>query len=378
MKQRTVFAVILTLSLAAGLAAQTHGTQAAWDRGLGYRAAQPVEVPALQAVNGEPPGSPTVANPPSKVRFMMLGNSITAATCYQPFVWAHILHDTLDRYMQFVGTSITNHGSGVTCAGIPYYLPTEGHAGWNSGNIRDSIGRWLAYDHPDVVTMHVGTNNFWNDPAITPALITATLKDFSTIIDSIRKDNPAAKILVAQIIPMGNSAKSYEGSKMLDDSIPAWAAARTTPGSPIEVVDMRTGYDTVHWYSDTYHVHPNEAGAQWMADKLYATLTHLNWLGGPQSVNEGTEAPASYSLGQNYPNPFNPSTRISYSLPAAGYVDLKVYDVLGREVASLVNERRAAGRYTAHWDARAMPSGVYFYCLTAGRFIETKKLVVLK
>jgi hypothetical protein len=95
--------------------------------------------------------------------------------------------------------------------------------------------------------------------------------------------------------------------------------------------------------------------------------------------------PAKFALLQNYPNPFNPSTAISFSLPSKSFVLLKVFDVMGREVATLVNEELAAGNHYRQWDASNVSSGVYFYRLSArttsgqsGSFVETKKLVLLR
>ena len=88
--------------------------------------------------------------------------------------------------------------------------------------------------------------------------------------------------------------------------------------------------------------------------------------------------PSNYSLEQNYPNPFNPSTTISYSLPKAGAVKLIVYDILGREVANLVNKEQNVGNYKVQFDASTLTSGIYFYRLQSGGFVETKKLVLLR
>ncbi len=85
-----------------------------------------------------------------------------------------------------------------------------------------------------------------------------------------------------------------------------------------------------------------------------------------------------YELSQNYPNPFNPSTTINYSIKSAGEVTLKVYDMLGTEVASLVNERKEPGNYSVAFNATNIPSGIYVYRLTADKFVETKKLILLK
>ena len=88
--------------------------------------------------------------------------------------------------------------------------------------------------------------------------------------------------------------------------------------------------------------------------------------------------PEVATLEQNYPNPFNPSTQINYSIPKATNVTLKVYDVLGREIATLVNERKQSGAYKVTWNAEGVPTGVYFYRIVAGEFIETKKMVLIR
>jgi photosystem II stability/assembly factor-like uncharacterized protein len=97
------------------------------------------------------------------------------------------------------------------------------------------------------------------------------------------------------------------------------------------------------------------------------------------NVNESiVEEAKNYVLRNNYPNPFNPITIISYSIPKAGYVALKIFDIIGREVATLVNEEKSVGEYEVEWDATGLPSGIYFYRLLAGSFVETKKMVLMK
>ncbi len=98
------------------------------------------------------------------------------------------------------------------------------------------------------------------------------------------------------------------------------------------------------------------------------------------------ELPIEFSLEQNFPNPFNPTTTIEYSIPNVGannfssqqHVQLKIYDVLGREVATLVNKEQTAGKYSVKFDASQLNSGVYFYTLRAGSFISTKKMILMK
>jgi hypothetical protein len=97
------------------------------------------------------------------------------------------------------------------------------------------------------------------------------------------------------------------------------------------------------------------------------------------SIREtGSETPSSYSLEQNHPNPFNPSTEIGFQISDHGLVTLKVYDVLGREVATLVNEVREPGTYNVRWDAGGVSSGAYFYRIMAGSFAQTRRMLVLK
>ena len=100
--------------------------------------------------------------------------------------------------------------------------------------------------------------------------------------------------------------------------------------------------------------------------------------GGVTSVCDKTNKIKSFKLFQNYPNPFNPSTKISYSIPYRSYVALKVYDVLGNEVATLVNGENGSGTYKAKFNAAHLASGIYFYRLTAGNFVETKKMLLLR
>ncbi|MCA0444604.1 MAG: T9SS type A sorting domain-containing protein [Bacteroidetes bacterium] len=98
---------------------------------------------------------------------------------------------------------------------------------------------------------------------------------------------------------------------------------------------------------------------------------------GIEENNAGVK-PVSFSLSQNYPNPFNPATVINYQLPVNSMTKLKIYDVIGREVATLVNEMKPAGRYQVTFNAGHLSSGVYFYRIEAGSFVQTKKLILVK
>jgi hypothetical protein len=93
---------------------------------------------------------------------------------------------------------------------------------------------------------------------------------------------------------------------------------------------------------------------------------------------EGNRIPDKFALYQNYPNPFNPVTRIRFDLPRSQDVQLVVYDILGRQVAILANEKMVAGTHEFQWHAEKIPSGIYFYRISAGDFVQTNKMILLK
>jgi len=130
---------------------------------------------------------------------------------------------------------------------------------------------------------------------------------------------------------------------------------------PVGLIDMVTlGSEVSAWatgISDTvYHYHKIMTGVD----------------GHPQPI------PREFSLGQNYPNPFNPVTHFGFLISDFGFVSLKVYDMLGREVATLINEEKTPGEYEVTWDASTMPSGIYFYRIKAEGVVETRKLIILR
>jgi hypothetical protein len=102
--------------------------------------------------------------------------------------------------------------------------------------------------------------------------------------------------------------------------------------------------------------------------------------GGVSFVEEEeiNEVPTEFLLSQNYPNPFNPSTKIKYSVPQSSNVMIKVFDILGKEIETLINEEKPIGTYEITWYAEGLPSGVYFYQLKAGDYMSVKKMILLK
>ncbi len=137
----------------------------------------------------------------------------------------------------------------------------------------------------------------------------------------------------------------------------------------------------------------NNAISQTFTVELNAEPTMLafdpnNWIlkdfNGVTDVDDETESPVTFTLEQNYPNPFNPTTTIKYTIPKLNGVEtrystsLRIYNILGKEVATLVNKRQAPGFYEVQFDASNLPSGVYFYTLRVGNFVATKKMILMK
>ena len=146
------------------------------------------------------------------------------------------------------------------------------------------------------------------------------------------------------------------------------------------------GNDGGHFYTDV-----NSGSNSWFLNdpSVGASLKNASGhlpvyadfaFGVPTNIFNTKEIPASYVLYQNYPNPFNPFTIINYQLPTAGYVSLKIYDLLGKEVAVLVNEYQPAGIYNSQFliGNSQLTSGVYFYQLKVGNFVQTKKMMLIK
>jgi hypothetical protein len=115
-------------------------------------------------------------------------------------------------------------------------------------------------------------------------------------------------------------------------------------------------------------------------DEVYSGFWYINQT--LVGISDEQLIPKNFELYPNYPNPFNPSTKIKYSVPvgANGHtpLQLKVYDILGREIATLVNEKKAPGNYEVNFNAKNLPSGVYLYRIQAGSFKEVRKMILLK
>ena len=214
-----------------------------------------------------------------KWQVMLLGDSITAGTCY-PQLTSKALISAGHSNFQFIGTQ-TNADA---CNGAPN-VKGEGHGGYlvtyltdntHAADQRGTLDELLTWatEKPEIVVMHYGTNDAWSES--TP--VAKILSGYTNVVTRFRAQNPSVIFVVAQIIPMApndSPCSSCDATiKSLNQQIPSWAATNGTSSSPIYVVDVNTGFNVPTDTNDG--VHPNLTGAQKMADKMSAGIIALN------------------------------------------------------------------------------------------------------
>lgn len=160
--------------------------------------------------------------------------------------------------------------------------------------------------------------------------------------------------------------------------LPGWLSTSIDTGvcAPQTSVEVTVTFDATNLdtgnYFSTLMIRSNDPLREDVVIPVRVSVTSIT------GVDDTLTIPVAFNLAQNFPNPFNPGTKIIFALPIESSVRLTVYDIIGREVAVLVNEMKLAGYYSVSWDASAMPSGIYFYRLRAGQFTETKRMILMK
>jgi hypothetical protein len=200
---------------------------------------------------------------------------------------------------------------------------------------------------------------------------TINFQDYHHMQDSLTSAyREVAGKLQARVIPVGIA---WKNAILEDPSADLWISDYSHPTLKGSYLAACTFYAAVFNASPvglTYTVGLSAADAAFLQKHAAATLTFF------ALSNEAM--PSLYHLAQNYPNPFNPETKIKYEIKEASLVRLAVHNILGREVAVLVNEEKPAGKYDVKWDASKIASGIYFYTLQAGIFRETKRMMLIK
>jgi len=165
-----------------------------------------------------------------------------------------------------------------------------------------------------------------------------------------------------------------EGVKIFsyDSNFDSTSPQGSFKSKPVGVEYIGNDFKTITFSFPLYYLNKESA-------KELVEFILINKFDEPMPVEDNLQnIPTKYALEQNYPNPFNPSTKIEFQIPASGLVHLKVYDILGREVATLLNEELQPGNYKIDFDASDFASGIYFYTMNAGSFVSTKKMILVK
>jgi polyhydroxybutyrate depolymerase len=171
-----------------------------------------------------------------------------------------------------------------------------------------------------------------------------------------------AKSVTAEVFTTDTNVTSITGTLNFRNILPGQVSTNATHST--HKIYTKNGLGSMEFI-----VHIFSSGHFFWSDTLAFTVT---------GIENETNQPIEYELKQNYPNPFNPTTKINFAIPQKGYVTLKVYNILGKEIVTLDSGEKPAGTYELTWDATNLPSGVYFYQLLAGSFVETKKMILMK
>jgi lysophospholipase L1-like esterase len=242
---------------------------------------------------------------------MALGDSITGSPgCWRALLWNRLQSNGFTS-IDFVGT-LPPQGCGVSYDG-----ENEGHGGALVTNVADQnqLPGWLSATRPDIVLMHFGTNDVWNNRS--PATILAA---YGKLVDQMRASNPNMKVLVAQIIPMtpSNCPECAQRVVNLNNAVPAWASSKSTAQSPVVVVDQWTGFNTATDTGDG--VHPNDAGIRKISDRWYPALT---------AALSGT-TPGSPTVGPTSASPSTAAPTVTTTSPSSVRTCAATYQVAGQ------------------------------------------------
>ncbi len=177
---------------------------------------------------------------------------------------------------------------------------------------------------------------------------------------------------------ISSPATTMTGLSFLSNTTSAWFSTGTNPYRTTNNGSSWTLQTLSPFTGSIQHMNFADTSSGWAVTSNGEVLHYRPSAITGVEPNPGERIPTRFALEQNYPNPFNPTTMIKYQMPASGNVSLKVFDVLGREIVTLVDGQEGVGEHTVEFNASALSTGVYFYQLQAGAYVETKKLMILK
>ena len=338
------------------------------------------------------------------IKIMPVGNSITAGehygfpaleerTGYRKDLYEMLIDDgyTVD----FVGSQ--THGIRAVSDPDWYDWNNEAYPGWKIPDIAGKVKNALGVYKPDILLVHVGTNG--SDWSSKPGQVMDMLDSIDKY--SVDNDHPIT-VFLCKIIKLFIDLDSGPTSQFNSD-VADLVAARTGDKIKIIMVDMENGagldysdnlpdttatppYEGGDMWGYTYpdrtsldKYHPNDKGNTKMAVKFYEEL--VKELGDPTKIENNKDVPYSpkeFVLHQNYPNPFNPSTNIRFDLPAKSFVTVKVFNLIGQEVATLFEGFKQAGSHNVTFDASHLNTGVYFYRVKTDKSVGVKRMLLMK
>lgn len=221
-----------------------------------------------------------------------------------------------------------------------------------------SLDGGYAFSIPQNIALAINSNNYWLN-------LKKNKTGFDLVFYSDQPQTGSSTNETDKIVYAFNAgtSSSFIYNQRVSSHFPFWSGNNQIP----EIIPLT--------FSQSYDV-----GVLWIGYDPAGIKLFWNRFSSITDVGEETTIPAEIKLSYNYPNPFNPSTTINYQLTTAGYVTLKVYDVLGSEVATLVNEYQQAGTHNCEWriENGEIPSGVYFYQINSGNYSQVKKMILAK
>lgn len=323
--------------------------------------------------------------------------------------------------IQGSGWGTTIHGiaatkDSVTISGIPFNGPTYRFHNFSTRVTAPAYGSYFAFANPpmDPNGAHTGAFDMIRDCAVIPD---GDYTDTNTVFYTSRNAKSSTSMNGGITVWESGSfvgLNNYTGQKVIDalgllqfdSSIPygitvdkknhyLWVAGIDSLRRWVKGFSLLGTFATVadELPSSNSFDNPNPSGAPMVSPcdvafsndgntayviDTYGKCAYKFIFADPNGVDDNDALNYSFELGQNFPNPFNPTTTISYQMPEAGFVSLKVYDMLGREVSTLVNEYKTQGSYSINFNASSLTSGVYVYQLKANGFTASKKMSLLK
>jgi hypothetical protein len=331
------------------------------------------------------------------IQYSPFGSGYSGYNGYEVSVRGIVTADTTD--LEGDGASIgpkvyiqngTGPWSGIWISGTETFLRRRGDDITVTGTVEENynVTRISGIDNPGNIQIH-STGLPLPDPEVLSTATIDLLSDGSVQAEQwesvlIEYENVVVNRENADGSPGPNGGGNYNYGEMLVEDA-------STQVTRVELQDGTHHYHN-YWDSSLVNIPGNIrirtgdtfdglVGILFFSHQYYKLTPRKDddFIGYTSNISNEIELPGKYSLTQNYPNPFNPSTKINFSLPVEGNVTLRIYDILGREIRTLINnEIKPAGQYTINFDASILPSGVYLYRLQAGNFVQVKKMMLLK